>query len=286
MGDAAQGEPIKHEVFTTPFKVEPKFESWKTPSNYRRYPGGKKLPAEIKVWRVQDTGKAFGGVVSRSYGFEDSPDAEVLTPGFNVGKESGAVGVGRHGNFLQWGFSAPPSKMTDAGRKFFLNCIWYIRKFDGKGPLVRRGDSHRMNAVRLAALLNKIKNPRFHAITFPAELLKKYAGDPDGLVKHYRDNFELIYHDKRFLVDSELKALGIVSNRKVATLERLVALLGLTARASIARKLLARYTTQSFQTPAEWRGWLQANRDRIYFSDVGGYKFRVVPKGYLQPSSP
>ena len=123
MGDAAQGEPIKHEVFSSPFEVEPRYESWETPGNYRGFPGGDKLPQEMKVWRIQNTGKRSGGVVSRLYGFTDSPDAEILTPGFNVGKESGAIGVGRHGNFLQWGFSAPPSKMTDAGRKFFLNYI-------------------------------------------------------------------------------------------------------------------------------------------------------------------
>ena len=116
MGDAAQSEPRKHEVFSTPFEVKPKLTFWKTPKNYRRYPGGDELKAEVRVWRVQNTGKSSGGVVSRSYGFEDSPDAEVLTAGYNTGKESGAVGVGRHGNFLQWGFSAPPSKMTEAGR--------------------------------------------------------------------------------------------------------------------------------------------------------------------------
>ena len=77
MGDAAQGEPRQHVVFEKPFKVEPKFEQWKTPSNYRRFPGGKELPDELKVWRVQNTGKSSGGVVSRSWGYEDSPDAEV-----------------------------------------------------------------------------------------------------------------------------------------------------------------------------------------------------------------
>ncbi len=282
MGDAAQGEPIKHEVFSKPFKVEPKYESWKTPDNYRGYPGGDELPAEIKVWRVQNTGKSSGGVVSRLYGFTDSPDTEILTPGFNTGKESGAIGVGRHGNFLQWGFSAPPSKMTDAGRRFFLNSICYIRKFDGKGPLVYKKSSHRMNAIRLAALLNRIKDPKWHANVFPAELLKRYAGDPDGLVKYYKDNFELIYRDQHYLVDAELKSLGIESNRKLTSLAKLIELLEDQKQAETAKQLLLRYTEKSFTTVAQWRKWLEENRDRIYFSDVAGYKFRVIPKGYLK----
>jgi len=116
LGEAAQGELPRHDVFEQPFKVKPVYELWKTPSSYRRYPGGEKLPDTVKVWRVQKTTEEPGGttrpygVVSRSWGFNDSPDAEALAAGYNTGKENGAVAVGRHGNFLQWGFSAPPSR--------------------------------------------------------------------------------------------------------------------------------------------------------------------------------
>ncbi len=40
----------------------------------------------------------------------------------------------RHGNFLQWGHAAAPSRMTPAGRNLFVNCIAYIHKFDGERP--------------------------------------------------------------------------------------------------------------------------------------------------------
>ncbi len=117
---------------------------WETPSNYRYFPGGKKLPDKLKVWRVQKTTDKPGGTtrpygaVSRDWESDKKLDAEVLAIGYNTGKMSGAVAVGRHGNFLQWGFSAPPSKMTDAGRRFFLNCICYIARFAGKAPLTGR----------------------------------------------------------------------------------------------------------------------------------------------------
>ncbi|GAG08064.1 unnamed protein product, partial [marine sediment metagenome] len=65
MGDAAHAESLDHEVFSKPFKVEPQFETIKTPGNYRKYPDGDKLPNQMKVWRVQNTGKRFGGVVAR-----------------------------------------------------------------------------------------------------------------------------------------------------------------------------------------------------------------------------
>jgi hypothetical protein len=284
MGDAAHGESLEHEVFQKPFKVEPEFEHQDTPSNYhRRHLGTDKLPDKMKVWRVQNTGKTFGGVVARSCGFTDSPDTEILVLGFNRGKEYGAVGVGRHGNFLQWGYSAPPSKMTDAGKKFFLNCICYIPRFDGKAPLIRRSSSHRLNALRLAAIINRISGDKkeFFTRTFPPELWEKYGSDPDGLVQYYRENLEFVYRDKIFRIDSELKSLGIDSNRGLDTLERLIGLLEDDTHADTAQRLLARYTNQSFQNTDGWKRWFENNRDRIFFSDVGGYKFFVIPKGYL-----
>jgi hypothetical protein len=283
MGDAAQGEPRKHVVFEKPFPVEPVFESWKSPPNYKLYPVSGSIPDQIKVWRVQNSGKNSSSVVSRSWGFEDSPDAEVLTPGFNVGKESGAVGVGRHGNFLQWGFSAPPSQMTEAGKRFFLNCVWYIHQFDGKAPLIRQVQNDRFETVVLASLLDKLgDDEEFLRTIFPSWQLKEYKGNSKGLAQYFRDNFERIYRDKVYLADVELGKLGIKSNRKVDSLGRMIALLKDKNSSLTARLLLGRYTEESFKTPDEWQAWFKKNHDRIYFSDVGGYKFRVVPEGYLK----
>ena len=38
---------------------------------------------------------------------------------------------------------------------------------------------------------------------------------------------------------------------------------------------------ENFAGANQWQKWYDANKERIYFSDVGGYKFRVVPEGYL-----
>ncbi len=81
------------------------------------------------------------GTVARPWKPEEAPDAELLVAGYNTGKMSGAVAVGRHGNFLQWGFSAPPSQMTEAGWSLFLNCINYIVKFEGQRSERRKSGS-------------------------------------------------------------------------------------------------------------------------------------------------
>lgn len=276
---------MKHEIFHKPLAIDSVVESWDTPSSYfgRRLPHEPELPKKMDVWRIQDTGNkpGAGGVVARAYGFKDSPDTEALLLGVNDGKEYGAVGVGRQGNVLQWGYAAPPSKMSDVGRKLFVNCVCYIAKFDGKLPLVRRAGYPRENALRLAALITRIKDKEFFSSTFAPELQEKFRGDPDGLVKYYLDDFELIYRDKFFDVDKELKSLGIRSNREIKTLERLIELLDDRTYADQARTLLGRYTDQAFARSNQWRDWLEANRERIFFSDFGGYKFRVMPEGYL-----
>ncbi len=285
MSDAAHVGSQKHIVFNKPLKIEPKVELWKTPHNYkdRRLANEPQLPDSIEVWQVQNSGKTHGNgsVVATKYGFTDSPDAEIIVEGFNEGKEYGAAGVSRHGNFLQWGYSQPPSKMTAEGKKLFLNCICYIKQFDGKCPLIRKRTSHRDNSIRLAALINLIQDPTFFIKTFPPELYIKYKGDPNGLVTYYMNNYELIYYDRVFLIQTELKALGIDSNRKIESLQKLINLLGDKEKASTAQNLLTRYTEQSFLRQDEWQQWLDKYKDRIFFSDTGGYKFFVIPEGYL-----
>jgi len=218
-----------------------------------------------------------GNVVARWRGFLDSPDAEILAVGFNYGKAYGDIGIGRQGNFLQWGYSDPPSKMTEAGRRLFINCIHYIHRFEGKGPLIRRQSSDRSSAVSLAKIITRISGDRkeFLLGQFPAELCDKYNSDPDGLAKYYQENIEWVYRDKVFTVDEDLKTLGIDSNRKVETLIRLFELLNNPTHAATARRLPDRHTDG--HTTFNFKN----GRDRIFFTDVGGYKFMVVPEGYL-----
>ncbi len=281
MGDAAHAESLNHEVYRTPFGVQPEFGFRKTPANYGYYRlGPNKLPDQMKVWLVQKTGKDVGGVVARGDGFTDSPDAEILALGFNVGKAYGSVGIGRQGNFLQWGYSAPPAQMTDAGRKLLVNCIHYIRQFDGKTPLVRRQAMARTYLLLVAGGINRVSGDQkaYFLRTFPEELYDKYHADPNGLATYYKANLELIYEDKVgvYRVDEELRSLGLDSNRKVETLERLFGLLqeGGPQRA-LAKRLIDRYAARGMTFD------FQNGRDRIYFTDIGGYKFKVVPEGYL-----
>jgi hypothetical protein len=173
--------------------------------------------------------------------------------------------------------------MTEAGRKLFLNCVHYIRRFEGVTPLVRRQNSHRLNAMRLADVIDKISGDQkqFFLGIFPEELYEKYHSDPKGLTAFYRENLEWVYRDGVFQVDRELQSLGIDSNRTIDSLERLIELLDDGQQdTQTVQRLLARYTAMSFETPQQWQQWFGDNKDRLFFTDVGGYKFQVAPQGY------
>ncbi len=282
MDNAAHAESLDHEVYRAPLAVRPPFEFRNTPPVYREtYPGPGPVPHQIKVWRVQNS--PLGNAVIRLSGFRDSPDTEGIAAGFNNAKEYGAIGIGRQGNFLQWGYGDPPAQMTEAGRRLFLNCIHYIHRFDGKAPLVRRRAVDRGAIPSVASSITSVSKDKkqFFLRWFPESLWEKYHADPEGLTAYYQDNLELIYYDRVYRVDEELKSLGLDSNRKVETLERVCSLLKDEKHRDVARRLLARYTDGGSMSLDFRKG-----RDRIYFSDVGGYKFKVVPEGYLAAESP
>ena len=145
MTDAAHGESFDHPVFHKPLKVDIKLETVDTPQSYlRSLPEGKILGKKMKVWYVQKAKTRIKGVVCRVRNPEDTPDLETVMLGFAPGKPYEAAAISRHGNFLQWGYSASPSEMTPAGGNLFVNCIHYIHTFDGKRPMV--GASFRMRA--------------------------------------------------------------------------------------------------------------------------------------------
>ena len=128
-------------MFHKPRKVEIELQSADTPDSYfRTLPKGKKLGKSMPIWKVQNTNNDVGkaGAVSDVVKTEDYPDAEAVLLGFAPGKSYLATGIARHGNFLQWGWSASPSRMTPAGRDLFINSICYIHKFDGIAPKSRR----------------------------------------------------------------------------------------------------------------------------------------------------
>jgi hypothetical protein len=274
-----------HEVFQKPFPVDLRFEEIPVPEHYRHHPDGKGLGNTIKVWKVQT--KKFPeidpGLVSDPLGFDDSPDTEFIASGLNS-KGPNSVALARQANYFLWGFSASPRDMTPEARKCFLNAICYIHKFDGQKPLVRRQQSSRGWALVYAGYLQQIKDDRFVEQLFPKELRERFGKAPEKYVRFYEENLEYLHPaGTGFDADEEVKSLA-VSNRKVELLDKCISMLEQGDRPDLARRVLNRYTNEEFTDAQGWRTWLEAHRGRLFFTDVGGFKFLVAPESLVRAS--
>jgi hypothetical protein len=239
----------------------------------------------MKVCRIQDTNNQVGkaGAVAPGVYCEYPGEAETIMLGFAPGKSYDSVGIGRHGNFMLWGWSAEPSRMTAAGQKLFLNCISYINRYDRKPSVAipRRAMTRDQDLVMILGRMEQRPSlaERYLPRYFPPEIASKYKNDIAGLRKHYEDNIELVYAGLgEFIIDKDLQSLGIDSNRKVAMIKSLIDLLADESKASLAQACLNRYTKQTFTSAQKWNQWYEENAKQLIFSDRGGYCFYKVPE--------
>jgi hypothetical protein len=250
------------------------------------------------------------GMVSDPCGFSDSPDCEFIASGLNMNSPE-AVAIGRQGNFLLWGFYSPPSDLLPEAQKCLVNAICYIKKFDGQTPLVRKTRrglaSTRQRALVYASDFKMILDRDWFIGTqpeslrehpekiaelhrervqqyrdqFPEELRRAFGNDPQRYINYYRDNLEFLCPSPGagfpFAVDDDVKGFGL-SNRKVELLDRCISMLEHGDQPDRALRVLKRYTTGDFADAKDWRTWLEAHRDRLFFTDVGGFKFMIAPE--------
>ncbi len=317
LGPVAHGIASGHEVFRSPNPVELKLEDYPTPPHYRHLTSGRPVGKTIKVWRVQTKRPGVDyGLVCSPWDFESSPDAEVIASGVNE-KTPRSVAIGRQGNFFFWGFSASPRDMTPEARKAFVNAVCYIKKFDGRRPIVHKAekDFSREWALMYAHSLTNVFDEDAFARSlpedlrsdpaqvkrqrdmylkqveffFPGEVRRRCGTDAAKYIAWVRDNYESIRPGEsehpdppQIGVDEDAKALG-TSNRKVESLDAWIHRLERKDRAEVALRLLERYTGERFTDARSWRSWLDANRDRLFFDEAGGFVFRVAPKGLTTP---
>jgi hypothetical protein len=155
--------------------------------------------------------------------------------------------------------------------------VHYIKKFDGQKPLVRKTSSGREWAPVCAGYLKQVSGEQFLTQNFPKDLRERFGKDPEKYIAYYKENLEYLHRaGNYFVVDEDVHHLGL-SNRKVELLERCVALLEKGEQPELALRVLKRYTTETFPEAGLWRAWLDKNRGRLFFTDLGGFKFMVGP---------
>lgn len=141
LGSYALKMKSSHEIFKGPFPVNISTEKREVPYAAKAVDYKRTLPPAIPMWAVQtqtyDVKDFRPGLVSHPGGFDDSPDAEVISGGTSQ-KDINAVALARHGNFFHWGFSASPAFLTPSAQTVLANAIVYIAKFNGKGVIARK----------------------------------------------------------------------------------------------------------------------------------------------------
>jgi hypothetical protein len=274
---------LDHPIFQGPLARHIEFTEAVVPGNYRMYPEGRDLPETIQGWKVHE-GEFPAidvGLVSDPYGFEDSPDCEWISSGINS-KGPLSMALGRQGHLFLWGFYGDPSRMTPSAQRVFLNTIVYMKGFDGAPILVREPKHARDYALMYSEMAKSLANDKGAAEwlrkRFPSELWESTGGDGDKLGEFYRTHLEFLHStDQGFAVDPDLVALN-VSNRKPEFFERVLERLDADAKDASARRLLSRYAPDaSRMDPPVLRKWLEENRQRLYFTDTGGFQWRISP---------
>lgn len=131
-------------IFKGPYPVKITLHDEPTPDGAKDFAKmmGDKLPATTPMWTVHyhdylNTPNHKVGMVSREWGYTDSPDAEIISGGKSA-KSYDAVAIGRHANFLSWGFAGSPADMTEEAKNVFANAVVYMSKFRGHHIIARK----------------------------------------------------------------------------------------------------------------------------------------------------
>lgn len=324
-----------HEIFNGPYRVDLTIKDRPTPSPIFRQPDGIDMPDEIPMWEVHKEGYHDGkgyriGLVSRGWGFEDSPDAEVISSGV-CDKAKTAVAIGRHGNFFLWGFAGSPDIMTEEAKSVFANAIVYTHKHADDKIITRKYNERIATKAYIDDLLyyttdraykgkvdfyNKINKETAKqqkelkkkqakgeelsddekmVLSMPPqqiptreEYLKKNIGrngwskitglDTLSVRKYLEENRPYFYSEPDgfydLKVDEDCKSLGI-ANTDIKVLDIAIRLLEENKDVEKAERLLWRYTLEDFATAKEWRSWFEKHKDKMFFTQAGGYVWMI-----------
>lgn len=211
MYDSAHQLKLDHEVFHHPLEVAPELQEVATPEEFP-FQSIDEWGPTMKIWKAQTLNFPLVdvGMSHTLYGFEDSPDAEMFARGIGM-KGPDCVALSRQANYFHWGFSVPPSQMTESARRLFVNAICYIQKFDGAQPLIRKETMPREWALRNAKLpellsdkYRELKSRQFrHEIAVsPGLMPERYKGEIDRFIQ---DQLNWVEPEMKRVLPSELR---------------------------------------------------------------------------------
>jgi hypothetical protein len=109
------------------------------------------------------------------------------------------------------------------------------------------------------------------------ELYDKHGTDVAAYHRYYDENLDWFYAEPapyKLTIDEDARSLGI-ANTDPRILEKAIALWEKGQDVEKARRILNRYTLLSYPSVRDWREWYDANRERLFFTQAGGFVFMV-----------
>ncbi len=115
-----------------------------------------------------------------------------------------------------------------------------------------------------------------HLRRMSPRLYARFGADAAAYGGYFDENYDYFRYDGGYglEVDEDAKALGI-PNSDPRILDRAIGMLESDDDAEMGRRILARYTLNDFATPAEWRKWYDTYKDKLFFTESGGWVFLV-----------
>lgn len=105
----------------------------------------------------------------------------------------------------------------------------------------------------------------------------EYVNNVEALNQFLRENRKYMFSEPEgfysLQIDEDLKKLGIGNDEK-SMFPVCIKLLKDHSKSEIAKRILKQYTGME-KTQKEWRQWYKKNRDKLFFTESGGYKWLI-----------
>lgn len=221
------------------------------------------------------------------------PELEPILGGVNA-KTPTAGAVWRQGHLMHFGFEESPAQLNANGRALLVNSICYIAQFVEDRPNVytpsvfysKKRILARDLIGRMAADPSRDLDRYLSAYLAPSLYAETKGLSHADLAAWFvkAEPFITIDDAGKFIIDGDAEGLGVLP----AKIEFFESVLSMLEQPGVdhatAKALLKRYapggpvvelTVASDQWVAEWRQWLGENRDYLFFSDSGGFRWYI-----------
>lgn len=111
---------------------------------------------------------------------------------------------------------------------------------------------------------------------FP-KLYHMFGDDASEYQRYYEKNRNWFYPDEQGYdldIDEDVRTVGIPNN-DIRLLDTCISMLEKKENTELATRILQRYTLCRFTSPLEWRKWFDANRDKMFFTESGGWLWLI-----------